>query len=129
MIRFHRGYAALALALFAVEVLIALFVQDRFVRPYLGDTIAVILVYAALRAVLRIGTFRATAIALLIAFAVELGQYFHILDWLGLADNEFLRTVLGYGFEPADLIAYTAGAAIVLVAESWMRKSAPAVRP
>ena len=30
-------YAAIALALLVVEVLIALFVNDGFVRPYLGD--------------------------------------------------------------------------------------------
>lgn len=119
----------LALALFAIEVVIAMFVQDRFVRPYLGDTIAVVLVYAAIRAVSPTGTLAATAIALFMAFAIELGQYFHILDLLGLADSELLRTVFGYGFEPADFIAYMAGAATVLVAESLLRRPALSVRP
>ena len=45
------GYALAALVLFAVEVVIALFVRDAFVRPYLGDVLAVMLVYAVLRAV------------------------------------------------------------------------------
>ena len=38
-------YAAAFLILLAIEVLIALFVHDRFVRPYLGDVIVVIVVY------------------------------------------------------------------------------------
>ncbi|RYE02430.1 MAG: DUF2809 domain-containing protein [Sphingomonadales bacterium] len=117
--RFHRGYALLALGLFLIEVAIAVFVRDRFVRPYLGDAIAVILVYAALRAVFRIGPARAAAVALLIACAIEMAQYFRLLDVLGLAENLMARTVLGYGFEPADFIAYAAGALIVLVVERW----------
>ncbi|WP_404338864.1 DUF2809 domain-containing protein [Sphingomonas sp. MMS12-HWE2-04] len=115
--RFHRGYALLALALFLVEVGIALFVHDRFVRPYLGDVLAVILVYAGLRAAFRMGVIPAAATAFLIAVAVELGQYFHLLDLLGLERNQLARIVLGYGFELRDFAAYAAGALIVLAAE------------
>lgn len=115
--RFHRGYALLALVLFLTEVVIALFVRDRFIRPYLGDTLAVILVYAALRATLCIDVIPAAATAFLIAVAIEFGQYFHLLDVLGLAGNGIARTVLGYGFELKDFIAYAAGALIVLAVE------------
>jgi hypothetical protein len=115
--RFHRGYALLALGLFLIEVVIALFVRDRFIRPYLGDTLAVILVYAALRATLRIDVIPAAATAFLIAAAIEFGQYFHLLDLLGLAGNGIARTVLGYGFELKDFIAYAAGALIALAVE------------
>lgn len=115
--RFHRGYALLALALFLIEVVIALFVRDRFVRPYLGDVLAVILVYAGLRAVFRIAVTPAAAIALLVAIAVELGQFFHLLDLLNLQHNRLARIVLGYGFELRDFAAYAAGALIVLIAE------------
>ncbi|WP_066794724.1 DUF2809 domain-containing protein [Sphingomonas soli] len=121
--RFHRGYALLALAVFLIEVMIALFARDRFVRPYLGDTLAVILVYAGLRATLRTGPVAAAAIAFLIACAIELGQYFQLLDLLGLAESKVARTVLGYGFELADFIAYAAGALIVLAAERWWRSA------
>ena len=34
------SYALAAALLFAVEVAIALYVRDRFVRPYLGDVLA-----------------------------------------------------------------------------------------
>lgn len=119
--RFHRGYALLALALFLIEVLIALFIRDRFIRPYLGDTIAVILVYAGLRAILPIGTIAAAATAFLIAVAIEFGQYFHILDLLGLAGNTLARIVLGTGFSGEDFVAYAAGALIVLAVERLLR--------
>jgi hypothetical protein len=121
--RFHRGYALLALGLFLTEVVIALFVRDRFIRPYLGDTLAVILVYAALRATFRIDVIPAAATAFLIAAAIEFGQYLHLLDLLGLADNGIARTVLGSGFEFKDFLAYAAGALIVLAAERWRSRA------
>lgn len=105
------------MGLFAVEVLIALYMHDRFVRPYLGDVLAVILVYAGLRAVLRIEVGPAVAMALVIAFAVEFGQLIGILDMLGLRSNRIARIVLGSGFELKDLLAYLAGAAAVLLVE------------
>jgi hypothetical protein len=121
--RFHRGYALLTLSLFLIELGIAFFVRDRFVRPYLGDTLAVILVYAALRATLRIGVIRAAAIALFIAVAIELGQLVGILDLLGLEDNAIARLALGYGFEAKDIAAYAAGALVAVGGERLRRRS------
>lgn len=118
----RRIYAACALVLFVIEVCIALFVRDTFIRPYVGDALAVAFVYSALRAALPMGLRQALAISLGIAFAIEVGQYFHVLDLLGLGDNVIARTVLGYGFEIADFIAYGAGAAAVLVVEAALRR-------
>jgi hypothetical protein len=111
-------YALAAAAVFAVEVLIALFVHDAFVRPFLGDTLAVILVYLALRAATPLGVPAAAASAVAIAFLIELGQYIGLLHMLGLAANPVARVVLGTGFDPRDFLAYLAGGIIVLGAES-----------
>lgn len=119
---FRPGYALAAAGLFAVEVLIALYAHDRFVRPYLGDVLAVILVYCGLRAVLRIEVFPAILVALAIAFAVEFGQLIGILDMLGLRSNAVARVVLGSGFEVKDLLAYLAGAVVVLTVERIRRQ-------
>ena len=119
---FRPGYALAAAGLFAVEVLIALYAHDRFVRPYLGDVLAVILVYCGLRVVLRIEVFPAILVALAIAFAVEFGQLIGILDMLGLRSNAVARVVLGSGFEVKDLLAYLAGAVVVLTVERIRRQ-------
>ena len=37
------------LVLLGIEILIALFVHDEFIRPYIGDVLAVIVLYAAVR--------------------------------------------------------------------------------
>ena len=103
--------------LLAVEILIALNVRDRFVRPYLGDVLAVMLVYCGLRAVLPLARWQAAAIAFAIAAAIEIGQAIGILDLLGWRGNAIARTVLGTGFEWKDFLAYAAGAALPLAVE------------
>lgn len=118
------GYALAACLLFAIEVAIAIFAHDAIVRPYVGDALAVVLVYVVLRAVTRLGVTGATVIALATAFAIEIGQYFHLVDRLGLTGVRWAALVLGIGFDPRDFLAYIAGAALVLVIEA-MRKPTP----
>lgn len=119
MIAFRPGYALATLALFAVEICIALFVRDAWLRPYGGDVLAAALVYCGLRAVtvLRVGA--AVAIAFGIAVLVELGQLIGLLDLVGLRGNGVARVVLGGSFEWQDFVAYGAGALAVLLIERW----------
>ena len=42
-------YVITTLVLLVIEVLIALFVHDNFVRPYIGDVLVVIAIYAFVR--------------------------------------------------------------------------------
>lgn len=99
-----------------MEVAIALFVRDRFVRPYLGDVLAVILVYCGLRAVLPLRSLPAALSAFAIGAAIEIGQAAHVLDLLGV-QNRVIRVVLGGSFEWLDFLAYAAGAGIALVVD------------
>jgi hypothetical protein len=118
----RSGYLAVAIVLFAIETLIALYVRDSFVRPYVGDVLAVALVYTALRAVTPLGVYQALALTLAIALAIEVSQALNLLGTLGLGDNAVARTVLGGVFDWADLAAYAVGAAIIsLVERTWMR--------
>lgn len=122
---FRPGYAVAAAILLAVEILIALFVKDAFVRPYLGDVLAVILVFAGIRAVIAAGPWTAAAIALSIAVVIEFGQLIGILNILGLAHHQWLRVVLGTGFDVKDLLAYAAGALIAV----WLDRQLVKLRP
>lgn len=115
--RLRWGYGLAALAVFAIEVLIALFVRDAVVRPYVGDVLAVVLVYLGLRAVAPLKVMPAVMLALAIAVMVELGQLFHLLDALGLAHDRLARVVLGGVFDIKDLVCYGVGAACLLVGE------------
>src|SRR5689334_24175110 len=115
---FRPGYALAALILFSIEVCIALFVHDPFIRPYVGDLLAVALVYAALRGFTVLHIELALILTLAIAFMIELAQLLNLLDGLGLRSNRIAATVLGGSFDWLDLAAYAIGAVLCLVAEA-----------
>ena len=100
-----------------VEVGIALFVHDAVIRPYVGDFLAVGLVYCFLRSVLKPAVLPLAFLALLVAYAVEVGQYFQVLDWLGLRHSRVARVLLGTAFSWLDLLTYTAGFGAILGVE------------
>ena len=111
------SYALATIAALGIEIAIARFVHDDFVRPYFGDSLAVVAVYLALRAVTPLRVVMAVAIAFAFACAIEVGQFFHLVDLLGLGTNRVARIVLGTTFAPTDFVAYAGGAVCVLAIE------------
>lgn len=119
MFTFRLRYFLLTLALFSIEVLIALYVNDSTVRPYVGDYLVVMLVYGAVRTVLRSSVKSQLIGVLLFAYAVEVLQYFRLIAWLGWQDNRLARMVLGSHFEWVDMLAYTLGVITIWFLERW----------
>ena len=103
--------------LLAIEVAIALWVRDRWIRPYGGDVLAVMLVYCALRAVTAWRWPTALAAAMVVAIGVELGQLAGLLSLLGLRATSAAGVVLGSGFDLLDFAAYALGGVVVAVVE------------
>ena len=118
MLTFDKKYFFLAFLLFVIEVVIAVFARDSFVRPYVGDYLVVILIYCAVRTVLKASVWKVALGVLLFSFLIETLQYFHIVNRLGLENNIVARTVIGYGFEWVDFVAYTLGILTVLAFEN-----------
>lgn len=102
-----------------IEVLIAVYVHDNFVRPYVGDYLVVMLLYCGVRTLINASPLKIALAVLLFAYFIELLQYFHLVDRLGLAGNTVARTVIGYGFEWLDLLAYTLGVITILLLEHF----------
>lgn len=111
------------MVIFAIEVLIALFVTDDFVRPYVGDVLVVILLYCVVKSVLRLPVFMPAMLVLLFSFMVEFLQYVQIVEKLGLEDSTVAGTVLGTSFVWMDFVAYMAGIAMVLVVEKYLLRN------
>ncbi|HKU44899.1 MAG TPA: DUF2809 domain-containing protein [Polyangiales bacterium] len=119
--RFSLRYLLATLALFAVEVCIALYVHDGFVRPFVGDVLVVMLIYCAVQTVWGAPRL-ATALAVFaFACAIELGQAFQLAARLNVAHDPVLRTALGTQFDPLDILAYALGTALMLLATSASR--------
>lgn len=123
MLRFNKNYFGLTMLIFITEVLIALFVRDRFVRPYLGDVLVVILLYCFIRSFLHSSVFLPAIAVLIFSFVVEFLQHINIVERLGLGKSKIARIVIGSSFSWFDILSYTAGIAIVLVVEKyWLKK-------
>ena len=104
------------LVLFAIEVIIALWVRDRFIRPFVGDVLVVMLIFFFLKSFLTLSPRILVAITLVFAWSVEIAQYFNLVSWLGLERVKVAQIVLGSTFDWLDLLAYSLGAAIVAIA-------------
>jgi Protein of unknown function (DUF2809) len=122
MLTFNRNYFTLAILLFITEVLIALFIHDSFVRPYLGDVLVVILLYCLVRSFLNLPVFAVCLGVLFFAYTIEFLQYVNIVELLGLERSTFARIILGTSFSVPDLVAYTVGILIVLLVEKTVLK-------
>jgi metallo-beta-lactamase class B len=61
---------------------------------------------------------------LLFSYLVEMLQYFHFVERIGLARNKLARTIIGYGFEWFDILAYTLGVATILILEILAKRTA-----
>ena len=109
---YRRERAAFAvgfLLLLLTEVLIALFVHDGFVRPYLGDVFVVILLFCLIRIFVPRGLRLLPLYLFLFAAAVEISQYFHFVSLIGLAGNKPAETIFGTSFSVWDIVCYLAG--------------------
>jgi hypothetical protein len=114
---FNKYYALLSLSLFIIEVYIALYVHDAIVRPYVGDLLVVILLYCLAKTFVDTPVV-STAIAVLVfSYIIEWLQYLQIVNLLGLQHNAIARTVIGTTFQWGDILAYTLGILVVLLAE------------
>ena len=102
-------YALLFLSVLLTEVLIALFVRDAFVRPYVGDMLVTLLICCFARIFFPTGVKLLPVYVFLFAAAVEVCQYFDIVKLFGLEGNRFISVLLGRTFSLADILCYAAG--------------------
>jgi len=119
---FDGRYLAAALFLFLVEVFIALRVHDAWVRPHGGDLLVVIFLYCSVKAFLALPVVPVVLAVLAFSYVVEVSQYFHFVQLIGLGDNKIAVIVLGSSFSWWDLVSYTLGAALVVLGERGLAR-------
>jgi hypothetical protein len=117
MLTFNRQYFIVAVFLLIVEILIALYVHDNIVRPYLGDFLVVIMLYCFARAFIGVSVIKAAIGVLIFAYLIEFLQYVDLIGFLSLRKSRLVNVVLGNYFEWIDMIAYTLGIVAVLMFE------------
>lgn len=122
MLTFNKIYFLLTIALFIIQVLIALFVHDKIIRPYLGDVLVVILMYCFVQSFLKLPVLHAAIPVLLFSFGIEFLQYLNIVEKLGLQGSKIAKTAIGTSFAWIDLICYIVGIIFVLITENLSAK-------
>jgi presenilin-like A22 family membrane protease len=119
MLRFNKTYFLFTLALFIIEVCIAIFIHDAIIRPYIGDLLVVIPLYCFFKSFLNLQPLPLAIGVLLFSYVLETLQYFNIVELLGLQQNRFARTVIGTSFAWTDIVMYSIGITIVLLIEKY----------
>lgn len=116
-------YFSIFLLLLAVEILIALFVHDRFVRPYIGDVLVVAVICAFIRVFIPDKIRALPLLTSAFAAGVELLQLFDFVERIGLSHSRFFSILLGRTFDIKDIFCYVIGGMVFFVAERLRRKA------
>ncbi len=116
--KINKKFILPALGLFLVETFIAIFIKDNFIRPIFGDFLSVIFLYYLFRCFLPQSSFQIAFVSLMIAYLLEIIQYFHILKLTGLDRFYVLRVLAGTSFSWGDILAYTLGFGFILLIEN-----------
>lgn len=116
-------YLIASVVLVLIEVLIAIYVHDTFIRPYIGDMLVVIVLYCVARVMILDKCKLLPLWIFVFAVVVEGLQYFNILQVLGVEDNTFLRILLGATFDWKDIACYGMGCLLLGIYEWFIRRN------
>lgn len=117
-----KKYAIATFCLLLTELIIALYVHDNIIRPYIGDILVVILIYCFIRIFIPYKCRILPIYILIFSVIVEFLQYFDIAGRLGLADSVFFRIFIGSVFDVKDILCYAFGCAILIVYEFYLNE-------
>ena len=119
-----KWYLLVTICLLFIEIAIALFVKDKIIRPYIGDLLVVILIYAFVKIWIS-NREKLVAISVFVfACFIELLQYFHIVEVLGLDDNKVATVIIGSKFNTLDIVMYLMGTIVVILTEKFLKSRA-----
>lgn len=116
-------YAVLFCGILLTEIIIALFVNDNFVRPYVGDVLVTVLICCFFRVFIPQGVTALPVYVFLFAVAVEIGQYFDIVKLIGLEDSKFFSILLGRTFSAVDILCYALGCILFFAIDRTIRQN------
>ncbi|MEY4935100.1 MAG: hypothetical protein RIS64_1459 [Bacteroidota bacterium] len=107
--KFNTKNFCIFLLLLAIEIFIAKYVHDRFIRPFIGDVLVIVLIYFFLKTFIQTNNRFLLLGVWVFACAVEVLQAFHLVNLLGLQQNQLMVIILGATFDWYDLLAYSIG--------------------
>ena len=124
MLKFRLSYFITTIVIFIIEVLIAVYIHDSIIRPFIGDVLVVILIYCFVRSFINSPVWKTAIAVLIFAYTVETLQYFNIVEKLGLENSKMARIIIGTTFTWTDMLAYTIGIIFILCMEKMIARKA-----
>lgn len=121
--RFQQNYFMAFLFLLALEICIATFIEQGFIRHTFGDFLVVILLYCFLKSLIDIQVWSAAILVLLFSYIIEGFQYFKLMKHLNLNEYSILNLILGSTFSIQDLVAYFLGILATVIFELKILKN------
>ena len=121
MMKKRAFYGIATIILLGIETLIALYVHDAFIRPYVGDVLVVAVIYTLIRTIIPDKCRFLPLYIFLFAPAVEALQLFHFVEILGLEKSDFFRILLGSVFDIKDILCYLVGCLFLCIWEIFSR--------
>lgn len=109
MFKFNLKSFTIAFIIFIIEVIIALYINDKIIRPFVGDILVVIFIYYFIKAFLNIKPIYIAIFTLIFSCIVEILQYFNFVNIIGLGHNKAARIIIGTSFSWIDLLCYLIG--------------------
>jgi hypothetical protein len=127
LLQFNKYYFYLTLLLLVIEIIIAKYVHDDFIRPYIGDMLVVMLMYCFVKSFITTSVIPTAVVVLLFSFFIEILQYLKIVHLLGLQQYKIARIIIGTSFSWVDMLMYTIGIGIVIFIEKAIKRKMPIV--
>lgn len=101
------------IVLMIIEIVIALYIHDNFIRPYIGDILVMGVLYTFIRIFIPEQLHSLPYILFVFAIIIEVLQYFNFADLLGI-NSKILRIVLGSTFDVKDILCYAIGTILIV---------------
>lgn len=109
MFKLDKKSFIIAIIIFLIEVIIALYIKDKIIRPFVGDILVVIFIYYFIKAFINTKAINIAIFTLFFSFVVEILQYFNFVEIIGLGHNKAARIIIGTSFSWIDLLCYFIG--------------------
>jgi hypothetical protein len=118
----HKKYLYTSISIFITEVLIAIFVNDKIIRPFFGDYLAVIFLFYLFATFFKNAKLKIAFFVLFFSFILEGLQYIQFLNMIDCENVTLLCIILGNTFEWLDLLVYTLGFLTIILIHKLYKK-------
>ncbi|WP_291122937.1 DUF2809 domain-containing protein [Empedobacter sp. UBA7620] len=123
MFKFDKKSFSIAIIIFLIEVIIALYIKDKIIRPFVGDILVVIFIYYFIKAFINTKAINIAIFTLFFSFIVEILQYFNFVEMIGLGHNKAARIIIGTSFSWIDLLCYFIGFILLFLIDKDLKKN------